>query len=111
MEVNSQPHVPARCTSGNTTTGTNGIGGYVGAGASTDFWKTNISHASTWIRSPDRLARKIAARLNTLFRFCPHFNTYHTFAYTHTHYFYIMLLQKTAKRLECWVYSYTRPVY
>jgi hypothetical protein len=108
MEVNSQPHVPARYTPGNTTTGTNGIGDCVGARASTDFWKINTSHASKWICSPSRLARKLAARLNTLLLFCPLFNTYHTFAYTHTHCFYIMLIQKTAKRFECWVYSYAK---
>jgi hypothetical protein len=73
MEVNSQPHVPASYTSGDTTTGTSGIGGCVGAGTITDSWKINTSHASTRIRSTDRLARKLAARLNTLFRFCPLF--------------------------------------
>jgi len=108
MEVNSQPHVPACCTSEITTTGTNGIAGRVGARASTDFWKINTSHASTWILSPDRLARKLAARLNTLFPFCPHFTTCHTSAYSHTHCFNIMLLQKTGKRLGCWVYSYAK---
>jgi hypothetical protein len=80
MEMNSQPHVPARYTFEDITTGTNGIGSSVGAGASTDFWKINSSHASTWIRCPDRLARKIAARLNTLFLFGPLFNTYNTFS-------------------------------
>jgi hypothetical protein len=105
MEVNSQPHVSATYTSGETTTGTNGVGGCVGAGANTDFWKMNTSHASAWIHSPDRLAFKLAAKLNTLFRFCPLSNSYRTFAYSHTHCFYIMLLQKTSKRLECWVYS------
>jgi hypothetical protein len=78
MEVNRKPHVPVRYTSGDTTTGTNGIAGRVGAGASMDFRKINTSHASTWILCPDRLARKLAASLNTLFRFCPLFNTYHT---------------------------------
>jgi len=106
MEVNSQPHVPAHCTSGNTTTGTNGIAGLVGARAITDFWKINSSNASTWILSPDRLARKLAARRNTLYRFRPLFTACHTFAYTHTRCFYIMLLHKTGKRLECWAYSY-----
>jgi hypothetical protein len=41
MEVNSQPHVLARYTPGDTTTGTNGIGGSVGAGGGTAVWKIN----------------------------------------------------------------------
>ena len=89
-------------------TGTNWIGGCVGTGTGTDFWKANTWHASTWIRSPDCLARKLPSILNTPSRVCPLFDTYYTFACTHTHCFYFILLRKTAKYLECSVYSYAK---
>jgi len=104
MEVNSQPDVPARILRGHNHR-------YqwnrrlCGRRSQYGLLENKYIACLDMDPLPDRLARKLAPKLNRLFRFCPLFNTYQTSACTYTDCFYIVLLQRTAKRLECQVYS------